>query len=542
MSGANFHLQACGRVLVLCVLALSALSPRVLAQDVDGPEAAASPKTEAGGYSLSGTVVNSLTGEPVRHALVQVSDSNNAAAVTDNTGHFQLSGLKEGQSFVSVTKPGFGDGDTAAQTNVVQVGKDAPAVILKIAPAAVISGRVTTSDEQPLEGFQVHLIAKRNFEGHANWMDVPNQARTNDEGEYRIAGLSAGTYYIAVDHGTETRLSQRGVPNAREEMFPKVFYPGVPELSAATPLELSAGREAEANFVVSPEPVYHVSGEIITQGEAISGLTFARRIGNDEDYTQLVGVQDGRFDAKLPAGSYEVSGLINSGPIQLATTGASVMVSSDSANVHVPLAPAASIPVELVTETGPAGAERSARMDGGIPGIVISLAPTGSMRRQMNWWTGQPLGIQNVRSGTYTLQVQSFNECWVKSAKSGGVDLLTDDLIVAGGGSSAPIEITVRNDGASVSGTVTPAGNASIFLVQQRGKKNFVKAAQEEQGNFLIAGVPPGDYAVVAVEHGEQVEYANPEVMNSYLSNAEHISVVPFGKATVHLNLVPRGK
>jgi phage gp45-like len=541
MSGTNFRLQAYGRVLMLCALALSALSPRVLAQDVDGPEAAASSKTEAGNYSLSGTVVNSLTGEPVRRALVQVSDGNSAAAVTDNTGHFQLSGLKEGQAFVSVMKPGFDDADTP-QTNVVQVGKDAPAVILKIAPAAVISGRVTTSDEQPLEGFQIRLIAKQNVEGRASWVNLPNQGRTDDEGEYRISGLSAGTYYIVVDPGTDTRLSQRGVPNAREEGFPKVFYPGVPELSAATPLEVSAGREVEANFVVSPEPIYHVSGEVITQGEAVSGLTFTRRVGNDEDYTQLVGVQDGRFDGKLPAGSYEVSGLINSGPIQVATTGASVMVSSDSANVHVQLAPAASVPVELIAETGPAGAERSARMDGGIPGIVISLVPTGSMRRQMNWWTGQRLGIQNVRSGTYTLQVQSFNEWWVKSAKCGGVDLLTDDLTVVDGGSSAPIEITMGNDGASVNGSVAPAGNAAVFVVQPRGKKNFVKIAPEEQGNFSISGLPPGDYAVVAIDHGDQIEYANPEVMNSYLSNAEHISVGPFGKATVHLNLVPRGK
>ncbi|MGC2476814.1 MAG: carboxypeptidase-like regulatory domain-containing protein [Candidatus Sulfotelmatobacter sp.] len=536
-SAANLRRLACVWVLGLYALALT---PQGFAQATDVPDTESIPQTGAGNFSLSGTVVNSLTGEPVRRALVQVSDANGGAAVTDDTGHFQLSGLKEGQAFVSVMKPGFGDADTP-QTNVVQVGKDAPAVILKIAPAAVISGRVTTIDEQPLEGFQVHLIAKRNVAGHATWMDIPNQARTNDEGEYRISALSAGTYYVAVDHGTETRLSQRGVANAREEGFPKVFYPGVSEMSAATPVELGAGREAEANFVVSPEPFYRVSGEVVTQGEAVFGLTFTRRVGNDEDFTQLVGIQDGRFDAKLPAGSYEVSGASNNG-VQLSTAGASVVISSDSANVHVPMAPAASVAVDLMAETGPAGAERSVRMDGGIPGIVISLASTESMRRQMSWWRGQPIGIQNVSPGTYTLQVQAFNQWWVKSAKCGGIDLLADDLTLVDGGSSAPIEITVRNDGASVSGTVTPAGIAEVYLVQQRGKKNFVKMAQEEQGNFLITGVPPGDYAVVAIEHGEQIEYANPDVMNSYLSLAEHISVGPLGKATVNLNLVPRGK
>lgn len=540
MSAKSLRRLACGWVLGLCALVPWALSPQAWAQDGDGPDTGTSSKTEAGSYSLSGTVVNSVTGEPVRRALVQVSDENGAAAVTDNAGHFQLTGLKEGRAFVGVMKPGFGDGNTP-QTNVVQVGKDAPAVILKIAPAAVIAGRVTTIDEQALEGFQIHLIAKQNVEGHATWVDVPNQARTNDEGEYRISGLPAGMYYIAVDHGTETRLSQRGVPNAREEGFGKVFYPGVPELSAATPVELSAGREAEANFVVSPEPFYHVSGEVMTNGQPIFGLTFTRQAGNDEDYTQPVSVQDGRFEVKLPAGSYEVSGASNNG-VQWSTTGASVVISSDSANVHVPLAPAASVPVDLVMETGPAGAERSVRMDGPVPGVLIGLVSTASMRRQMSFWRGQPMGIPNVGPGVYGLQVQSFNEWWVKSAKCGGIDLLTDDLTVVEGGTSAPIEITMRNDGASVNGTVTPAGNSAVFLVQQRGKKNFVKMAQEAQGNFAISGIPPADYAVVAVDHGEQIEYANPEVMNSYLSNAEHISVGPFGKATVHLNLVARGK
>jgi len=537
MSAANFRLLGRAWVLGLCAFTLTSQG---FAQAADGPDTESSPKTEAGNFSLSGTVVNSLTGEPVRRALVQVSDTNGAAAVTDNTGHFQLSGLREGRAFVTIMKPGFGDADTP-QTNAVQVGKDATAVVLKIAPSAVISGRVTTIDEQPLEGFQVHLIAKRNVAGHATWMDVPNQARTNDEGEYRISGLPAGTYYVAVDHGTETRLSQRGVPNAREEGFPKVLYPGVSEMSAATPVEVSAGREVEANFVVSPEPFYQVSGEVVTQGEAVFGLTFTRRVGNDEDFTQPVGVQDGRFEVKLPAGSYEVTGGSNNG-VQLSTAGASVVISSDSANVHVSMAPAGSVAVDLMAETGPAGAERSVRMDGGIPGIVISLAPIGSMRPQMNWWRGQPSGIQNVSPGTYSLQVQAFNEWWVKSAKCGSVDLVTDDLTVVDGGTSAPIEITVRNDGASVSGTVSPAGIAEVYLVQQRGKKNFVKMAQEEQGNFVITGVPPGDYAVVAIEHGEQIEYANPEVMNAYLSSAEHISVGPLGKATVNLNLVPRGK
>lgn len=519
-----------------CVLLGSAASQEALVQKADGPESAANTKAETSSYGVSGTVVNSVTGEPVRRALVQVAEQNGAAAVTDNAGHFELEGLKEGQAFVSVMKPGF-DMETP-QTQVVQVGKDAPAVVLKIAPAAVISGRVTTLDEQPLEGFQVHLMAKRIATGREMWMDIPNQGRTNEDGEYRIPGLSAGTYYVAVDHGPQTRLSQRGVANPREEVFAKVFYPGVAEWSGATPLELGAGREIEADFVVSAEPLYNVAGEISAPSD-VSGLNFTRRVGNDEDFMQFVGVQGARFEGKVPAGTYEVSGPTSNG-LQMSTPGASVVISGDNPDVRVAMEPMTNIPVEFSIETGPAGVERSVRTENSLTAVVINLISTGASRHGMNYWGAPPRGFLNVTPGVYTLQIDAYNEWWVRSAKRGGIDLLSDDLAVVDG-AQAPIEITVRNDGGTVSGTVTPSGNVSVFVVQQRGKKNYVKMGMA-QGNFTIAGVPPGDYEVVAIEHGEQIEYMNPEVLNPYLSSAEHISVGRNGRSTVNLNAVPRGK
>ena len=535
MSAVRVCRLICALAVGWCVLLGSAASQEALAQNGDGPDASANTKAGTSSYGVSGTVVNSVTGEPVRRALVQVAEQNGPAAVTDNTGHFQLEGLKEGQAFVSVMKPGF-DMETA-QTQMVQVGKDAPAVVLKIAPAAVIAGRVTTLDEQPLEGFQIHIISKRVASGRETWMDIPNQGRTNEDGEYRIPGLSAGTYYVAVEH-PQTRMSQRGVANPREEVFAKVFYPGVADLSGATPLELGPGREIEADFVVSAEPLYSVAGEISAPSD-VTGLNFTRRVGNDEDFTQFVGAQGGRFEGKVPAGAYEVSGPSSNG-LQMSTPGASVVISGDNPDVRIAMEPMTNIPVEFSTETGPAGAERSVRTENDIPGFAISLFSTRSVPGQTNWWT-RPTGIMNVTPGVYTLQIDAYTEWWVKSAKRGGIDLLSDDLAVVDG-AQAPIEITVRNDGAIVSGTVTPPGNVGVFVVQQRGKKNFVKMAMAEQGNFTIAGVPPGDYDVVAIERGEQIEYMNPEVLNPYLASAEHISVARNGRSTVNLNAVPRGK
>ena len=541
MSGGSRNISFIVVWFLACVLLLSP-APRGFAQNAQPQDPAPNETPENGAYSLSGTVVNSLTGEPVRRALVQVGGENGGAAVTDNAGHFQIGGLKEGQKFVSVMKPGFGDW-RAPEQSVAQVGRNAPAVVLKIAPAAVIFGRVTTSDEQPLEGCNVHLVAKQYVDGRAMWVDQPNQGATNEEGEYRITGLSAGTYYVAVDRGQETRPSQRGVVNAREEIFVKMFYPGVADMSAASPLELTLGSEVEANFELSAESLYQVAGAASAEGETVASMTFLRRAGGDQDFMQTIGVQDGRFEVKVPAGTYEVVAAGQNG-VQLSTSGASLSVTADNPDLHIALTRMASIPVDFIFEKGAPGAEESVRMQAGAPGVVVSLVSTSSLQRGVNWWRG-PEGIQNVEPGTYSVQIQNMSRLWVKSAKSGSVDLLTDDLTVAEGGQAAPIEITVRNDGGSVSGMVTPASNAwppTVFLVQSRGTKNYVKGARTQAGSFDIQGVPPGEYAVVAIDHGDQLEYLNPEILNPYLSDAQHISVVPGRNVMVSLSLIAKGR
>jgi hypothetical protein len=412
-------------------------------------------------------------------------------------------------------------------------------VVLKLTPWAVISGRVTTKDNQPLEGFQIHILAKQNVAGRLVWIDRPNQARTNEDGEFRVAGLQAGTYYVAVDQSTETTLSQKGVPNAREQTFAKVFYPGVPDQTSATPLEIAPGGEAEANFTLSPEPLYQISGSLSGLPDVGTGPIFARKAGDDADFSQTADLQDGKFQVKLPPGAYSVSGQTREG-VELTTAGATVVIRSDEADLHVPLHAATTIPVEIQKEQGAGGSERKAPIQGIIPGLVLQLVPLSQSRRGNNFWTGQPGGIPNVAPGTYRLEINTNGEWWVKSAQCGGVDLLSDDLTISEGQQPEPIEVTLRDGAGMVSGSITPAEDPSrvlVLLVQPHGARNIIHAARAMQGSFAIPGIPPGDYAIVALDGGDGLEYADPEILNPYLSDAEHVTVRPHATVTVNLGL-----
>ena len=523
--------------LALCLAAIPGFAQETGVQPAAIPDETADSKTDGNSYSLLGLVINAITGEPVRRAAVQISGHNGSTALTDAGGHFALEGLAEGNVFLTAMKPGFYDDETS-HTTAVRVGKDAPAVVLKLTPWAVISGRVTTKDEQPLEGFEVRILAQKNVAGRLIWADQQNMARTNEDGEFRIAGVQSGTYYVAVDQSAGTTLSQKGVPNAREQTFAKVFYPGVSELSSATPVEIAPGQEAEVNFSLSAEPIFQVSGSLMGQSKVVNGVMFARKTGDDADFTQTADLQDGKFRVNLPAGAYSVSGTTPDG-VELNTPGATLVIRADEADLRVPLRVAPTIPVEVEKEQGSTGSERRVPAQAGLLGLSLQLLPRSQSLRGTNVWRGQSGGI-HVAPGTYGLQITTTAEWWVKSVQSGAVDLLSDELTVVEGQQPDPIEVIVREGSGMVSGTITPAGDPGrvlVLLVQPHGPRNIIHAVPATQGNFTIPGVAPGDYSILALDEGERLEYDNPEVLNPYLSDAEHVSVQPHGTVMVNLGL-----
>lgn len=536
-------IAGCRRTCVWCLwwfLLLASVARFAEAQESVAPDSSAGSQPAAGEFSLAGTVVNSITGEPLRRAAVQISGGPNGnLTLTDDAGHFLIEGLAKGHFLVNLMKPGFYESEIPGAGSV-EVGRDSGPVILKMTPQGVIKGTVTTRDGQPLEGFRIGLISKEIVDGQAMWVERGNQGATNEDGEFRLTGLKAGHYYVSVDQSERTTLAQRGVANAREQGYAKVFYPGVSEVGAASPIEVNAGREAETNFTLTAEPVYQVSGVV---GGQISGLTFTRKAGNEGDFRQMVGAEDGKFQVQLPAGAYVVTGTTQDGTGS-STPGASVVISSDNADLHVALTSKASIPVRIVTEHYGAGGGRTVAPEGGIPGLRMQLLSNSGMFQMSRWWRGR-FEIDDVAAGTYTLDIHGAGEWWVKSVQCGGVDLLNEDLTVTEGGQPAPIEITLRDDAGAVTGTVTGVAQesaVSVLLVQARGKKNYVEPLQRVTSNFGFTGVAPGDYAVVAIDHGEQLEYSNPEVLNPYLSGAQQIHVPARGTVTVNLSLTTAGR
>jgi hypothetical protein len=161
--------------------------------------------------------------------------------------------------------------------------------------------------------------------------------------------------------------------------------------------------------------------------------------------------------------------------------------------------------------------------------------------------------IENVQPGRYRVVVNTTIG-FASSITSGGTNLLRQPLVVGEGG-PAPIEITVRDDGAEVEGTIerTPArgGDKTVFKSPGASPGNvyfvptddstgqFRVAWLSPDGTFQLHQLPPGVYQVLAFDRQQpDLEYASEEAMAKYEPKSQVLRVVAGQKVRLQVPLI----
>ena len=201
--------------------------------------AAQSSSTSTSGnetYTITGTVVNSVTGEPIPRALVRTNGMVQRTAFTDSEGHFQIDGLPAMKANVAAQKPGYSLPNDDFHS-WFQVGANTPALVVKLTPQSAIYGRVTDLSGQPIEHMPLHLTARSLREGRKMW-EQRAMTESDEDGHFRFPNLTSGTYYVAAGPlDSEPHILAAG--EKAKTGFPHVYYPGVTDLDvrAACPTE-----------------------------------------------------------------------------------------------------------------------------------------------------------------------------------------------------------------------------------------------------------------------------------------------------------------
>ena len=186
-------------------------------------------------FCIAGLALNSVTGEPLRRALVTIPDS---AALSDASGSFRFCHLAPGDYSVSAVKPGF-----EPEGLRLTIGPSRENLALRLKPQGVLTGRVEDSAGEPIEGVRIQLLSIHPVEGRRS-VAVETSAATDDRGQYRLAGLTGGKYYVRMG-GWDS-----APPKSETDGFAPAYYGGAEDLESAATLTVEPGREIRADFSV----------------------------------------------------------------------------------------------------------------------------------------------------------------------------------------------------------------------------------------------------------------------------------------------------
>jgi hypothetical protein len=548
--------------------------------------------------TLHGTVVNSVTHEPVPRALV-VSPDQRFATLTDDQGYFEFTfpkaepakpnvpGTSDGSpeaiqyngsnrpNALSARKPGFLE-DDMAQTYLA-LAQNAKELKLSLVPEAIIAGQVSLPTSEAPDSIQLQIYRRQVQDGRAHWIPA-GTATSRSTGEFRFAGLHAGTYKLL----TRELLDRDPLtfdPRGQLYGYPPVYYQDAANFDSATTIELSAGQTAQTNISLVKQPYYNVKipVENAPPGFGLNVNVYSQG-RNGPGYALGYSAATQTIDGMLPNGTYTVEATsygqtTSLGRMTLQVKGAAVE------GARMTLIPAGSITVnvkEEFTSKEPEGittfnnGKRTFTLRGPRRYLNVNLESADDFVNGGNAFLRPPKGpeddalvIENVLPGRYWVRVQP-SRGYAASVRSGTTDLQHEPLVIGAGGATSPIEITMRDDFATIDGNVDgiapppratatlepeledgapvslarpPAHIYCIPLPDSSGDATEIGVAPD--GTFASQPLPPGVYRLLAFDRQQpQLEYRDPEAMKAYDNKGPVVRVAGGQKEHVTLHLI----
>ena len=555
--------------LVLSILLCSSL--RVLGQNAGPGE----PQTEV----IRGTVINAVTQGPIPRALVYSAD-NRYAALTDGDGHFEFTLPKQVSEAVTgsvysglqaralafaghqipvglmARKPGFLD----LPDQVAERSGDNDLTI-SLLPEGVIKGRVAAAGSESAAGVMVQIFSREVEEGFPRWLPSAN-VRANSAGEFRFAELLPGSYKIATQEWMDND-PVAALPGSQLYGYPPLYYPGVTELAAGSTIELDAGQTVEADLTISRQPYYPVRIPV-ANGEFSGGFSVSVQGQHGSRYELGYNHAEQRIEGMLPSGNYVVQ-VTSYGPKSV--SGSTNIRVADAPLLQGPsltLTPNSSIPLNVKEEFNDTGRSGSGTWGEGknafrirgprlyLQANVLSaddFSRGGGSLRPPTAPNDDALVLDTVPPGRYWLRL-STSRGYVASATMGSTDLLKQPLVIGSGG-SGPIDITLRDDGAELEGTIGSPGEqntsssaggirAWVYCVPlPESSGQFQQLGAGDDGKFNLQMMAPGDYRILAFSKPQlRLPYRDADAMKAYESKGQVVHLSAGQKTTVQVQVI----
>lgn len=554
----------------------------MFAQDAPAPAngAARAAATEAEKPKpgvIEGRVLNGKSGEPLRRATVTLRNNQspgpfvNAGPArvdspyvvsTDAEGKFRLDGVEPGTYRLSADRQGFIRSEYGAQASSlsglgtavrVSPGSELKNLDVKLTPHAVVAGRVFDEEGEPLANVRVTALQRRYMQGKKQMVPVGG-AQTNDIGEFRVAGLRPGSYWISAESFHPNRMWSDGPPrnagDKPEDEYVQTFFGGVTDAAAARPVEVVAGQElAGVDIRMGKARVYRVRGKVIGPASALRNM---RVMLAPRERNARMFFYGGMGSPVKPDGSFEIGG-VQPGGYHLVTMGTGpqsaagrVAVDVTRENVdRVTLALAPGVNLSGVVRVEGEGEARTP-----MTGVRVQLSAMDAMGFSSPSAAAKDDGsftVENVGTEKYRVNVYGLPPgLWLKSVRAGEQEVLESGLDCT---ASAPgaLQIVLGAGTGTVTGLVQdeqqkPVPGAVVTLRPepfQEERYDLTRTTTTDQnGQFKLEGLAPGEYKVYAWAEIEPGAANDLEFLKPFESKGQKLSVKANGQHPVTLTQI----
>ncbi|MCU1299122.1 MAG: hypothetical protein JWO91_3400 [Acidobacteriaceae bacterium] len=523
-------------------------------------------------FQISGTVVSAVTGQSLADTEVSIGRSQSTdklqSITTGANGHFQFNNLSLGKYWLAAQRRGFSLQSFEEHLGYFTGIAVGPALrsedlVFRLNPDAAISGTVTDDQNDPVRDANV-LLFHGMIENGTRTTQSREQTVTDDQGHYYFGHLQPGKYFIAVSARPWYAESQspqnfrfrrhdstaiegnplrdpEGENAALDVAYPLTFYAGATDANSATPLLLKAGDRAAADVSLMPVRAVHLR---------VHGPTLD---GTPEEKQQVSAIIVQRlFDgAEVPVigqtmqrenGDFEISGIA---PGQFDVTMESYGKDPRSWTQTVTISGDSEL--NITGNSSAAAVSGTVKLDGQAlqQQAFIQFRSSNSSRSfgaQVSANGEFTVAQSPVQPGIYEVSVFNVPGAVVGNLAATGARVAGRNVEISGAG---PVQLTVTlaKQLGTVNGTVLrnrkPVSGAMVVLVPRQPEKNnslFRRDQSDSDGTFTLPNVLPGQYTLLAIENGWDLEWSNPSALLQFMKKGKPIEVQPEGKLQVQVS------
>lgn len=498
-------------------------------------------------FRVAGKVVNAVNGHPLAGAEVWFGKGEDFEAteqrlLTGDDGAFAFVVSEPGKYLISgqangFHKQGFEQHGTYVSAIVVGARLNTENIVFRLRPDGRVMGVVEDDDHEPIGGANIYLFrTDANFGLRQTYL--VEQTTSDDRGQYRIAHLEPGYYYLATSAAPwfggllqQADTAENSVLSEKPEFdiaYPTTFYPGVTDVASASQIALNEGEDLTADFILSPVGALRVRvSHVNTDPNKPANTTLQQRIFGTkvnqtwmrqfpiDDSVEIRGVPPGRYVldiASSDSGGGQRSMLLN-------LTG-DAEVDPASASAVTPIR-------GVVQMQGGLNLKEQAHVRLWNSRSDEVLDSSISDKGEINF------GTDPLTPGAYSVYAMTGANSIVANLKATGAQVAGQTIQITGG-KPVQLEIELSTTLSKINGTARrdgkPVAGVMILLVPEDAEINLPKFRRDESdsdGTFTLIDVLPGRYRVLAIDDGWDLEWANLSLLKKRLEHAQKIDVQP---------------